>query len=195
MIEPQAVPIVRIGNPVLTGKAHEVAPDVRLSAAFQELLAVMRATLKGAGVGLAAPQIGVSLRVFVMEDPEEAVEKDKLKDEKERVPFPLTVVINPSWVKAADEEKTFLEGCLSIPGLQGNVPRFRTIRAKWTSSTGAAVEQELRGWPARIFQHEYDHLEGKLYLDYIKEKPLVSYPKTDVREGVDDALSRALGSV
>ena len=68
----------------------------------------MRATLKGAGVGLAAPQVGVSLRVFIMEDPDEAVEKDMLKFDKERVPFPFTVVINPSWMKASDEEKEFL---------------------------------------------------------------------------------------
>ena len=72
------------------------------------------------------------------------------------------------------------------------MPRSRTIRANWTSPTGEAVEQKLRGWPARIFQHEYDHLDGKLYLDYINEKPSVSYSKTDVREGVDDALLRAL---
>lgn len=192
MIEAAPVPIVRIGNPVLTQKAREVAPDLRSSAAFYELLAIMRATLKGAGVGLAAPQVGVALRAFVMEDPKEAVEKDVLRGDKERVPFPLTVIINPSWVKVSDEEKTFLEGCLSIPGLQGAVPRFRTIRASWTSPTGEAVEQELCGWPARIFQHEYDHLDGKLYLDYIREKPLVSYSKADNREGVDDALLRPL---
>lgn len=192
MIERQPVPIVRIGNPVLTQKAREVDPELRSSEAFQELLAVMRATLKGAGVGLAAPQVGVSLRVFVMEDPEEWIEKDKLKDDKERAPFPFTVVINPSWVNVSDEERTFLEGCLSVPGLQASVPRFRSIRASWTSLAGEAVEQDLQGWQARIFQHEFDHLEGKLYLEYIREQPSVSYPKADGREGVDDALLRAL---
>lgn len=193
MNERQPVPIVRIGNPVLRRRAREVAPDLRASAAFQELLEVMRATLKGAGVGLAAPQVGVSLRVFLMEDPEEAVERDKIKSDKERVPFPFTVVINPTWVKISDEEKTFLEGCLSVPGLQANVPRLRAIRANWISPAGEAIERELVGWPARIFQHEYDHLEGKLYLDYISEQPSVNYAKADMREGVDDALLRALG--
>ena len=71
--------------------------------------------------------------------------------------------------------------------------RFRTIRANWVSPTGEAVEQELQGWPARIFQHEFDHLEGRLYLDYIREKPSVSYAKIDEREGVDEVLLRALG--
>ena len=107
MIERQPVPIVRIGNPVLTQKTRDVDPDIRTSDAFQELLAVMNSTLKGNGVGLAAPQIGVLLRVFVMEDPKEWVENDKLKADKERVTFPFTVVINPSWVKVSDEEKTF----------------------------------------------------------------------------------------
>mgnify|MGYP002651399299 FL=1 len=102
-------------------------------------------------------------------------------------------MINPSWVQVSAEERTFPEGCLSIPGLQGSVPRFRTIRARWTSLTGEEVEQTLQGWQARVFQHEFDHLEGKLYLEYLKEAPLVSYPKSDEREGVDDALLRALG--
>jgi peptide deformylase len=193
MREHQSVRIVRIGNPVLTQRAWEVGPDLRSSAAFQELLGIMRATLKGSGVGLAAPQVGVSLRVFVMEDPKEAVDKDILRDDKERAPFPFTVVINPAWAAVSDEEKTFLEGCLSIPGLQGNVPRRRTIRASWTSPTGEVVERKLVGWPARIFQHEYDHLEGRLYLSYLQERPSVSYLATGIHEGVDDTLLRALG--
>jgi peptide deformylase len=193
MIEHAPVPIVRIGNPILTQKARSVARDLRSTEAFQGLLRVMKATLKGNGVGLAAPQVGVPLRVFVMEDLEEWVEKDKLKNDKERVPLPFTVVINPTWMKISDEERTFFEGCLSIPGLQGSVPRFRSIRARWISPMGEVVEQELHGWQARIFQHESDHLEGKLYLEYLRERPSVSYPKTNDREGVDDALLRALG--
>jgi peptide deformylase len=193
MSERQPVRIVRIGNPVLTQRAREVAPGLRSSAAFQKLLEIMQTTLKGAGVGLAAPQVGVSLRVFVMEDPKEAVDKDMLRDDKERVPFPFTVVINPAWAAVSDEEKTFLEGCLSIPGLQGNIPRRRTIRASWTSPAGEVIERELVGWPARIFQHEYDHLAGRLYLSYLQERPSVSYPATGIHEGVDDTLLRALG--
>jgi peptide deformylase len=193
MIDHQPVPIVRIGNGVLTRKAQPVSDVLRRSEAFEELIAVMRATLKDTGVGLAAPQVGVSLRVFAMEDPKDWVENDKLRDDKERVPFPFTVVINPDWVKANDEQKSFPEGCLSIPGLQASVPRYRTIHARWTGPSGESVERELVGWPARIFQHEHDHLEGTLYLDYIKEKPAVSYPDPERPEGVEIALLRALG--
>jgi peptide deformylase len=185
------VGIVRIGHPVLHRVARPVAADLRQSAAFHELVEIMKLTLEGRGVGLAAPQIGVGLRLFVMGDPKPRVDADKDADAKERTAFPFEVVINPSWRPAGDEMRTFPEGCLSIPGLLAPIPRHRVIEAEWTTLDGVPRIETLRGWPARIFQHESDHLDGKLYLDYLEDRPLVSYP--ELGHGVPDDLLTRLG--
>src|SRR6187402_1897925 len=118
----EAVDVVRIGHPSLRQVAAPVSDAVLGSAAFRDLVAVMRATLDGIGVGLAAPQIGVGLRVFVMQDPAEWCEKDPLCQEKGRDPFPFTVVVNPQWRALGAERVEFPEGCLSIPEFQAKVP-------------------------------------------------------------------------
>jgi peptide deformylase len=185
------VDIVKIGHPVLRMPAQPVSSRLRESAAFKELVETLRLTLQGRGVGLAAPQIGVGLRVFVMEDPQERVDADRDRDDKERAGFPFEVVINPYWQPSGEETRTFAEGCLSIPGLKADIPRYRTIDAEWTAIDGAPRKQILRGWPARIFQHESDHLDGKLYLDYLDDQPSVSYP--DTGQGISDDLLIRLG--
>jgi peptide deformylase len=183
--------IVKIGHPALRKPAWPVASGLRESAAFEELIEIMKLTLRGRGVGLAAPQIGVSLRVFVMEDPQERVEADRDAREKERAAIPFEVVINPAWRAVGDEMKTFMEGCLSIPGLLGSIPRHRVIEAEWTAIDGSLRTRTLRGWPSRIFQHESDHLDGKLYLDYLEDPPSISYPR--IGEGVSGDLLSRLG--
>jgi peptide deformylase len=185
------VQIVKIGHPVLHAPAQPVSSALRESAAFQELIETMRLTVNGRGVGLAAPQIGVSLRVFVMEDPKERVDADVTAKDKERTAFPFEVVINPRWQPVGEEMRTFPEGCLSIPGLLAPVPRHRVIAAEWTAPDGSPRGETLRGWPARIFQHESDHLDGRLYLHYLEDRPSVSYP--DIGRGVPDELRRRLG--
>jgi peptide deformylase len=183
--------IVKAGHPVLRQRARPVSDELRGSAPFHELIEIMKLTLEGRGVGLAAPQIGVGLRVFVIKDPEERVEMDKEAAAKERTAIPFEVVINPAWHAVDDEKVTFTEGCLSIPVLTAAVPRFRTIGAEWTALDGTLRKETLVGWPARIFQHEYDHLEGTLYTDYLPGRPEISYPEPG--RGVSEELLRRLG--
>jgi peptide deformylase len=183
--------IVRIGHPVLHQVARPVSAELRRSSAFHELIEIMKLTLEGRGVGLAAPQIGVGLRLFVMEDPKPRVDADQDSGAKERTAFPFEAVINPSWRASGDEMRTFPEGCLSIPGLLAPIPRHRAIEAEWTALDGVPRAETLRGWPARIFQHESDHLDGRLYLDYLEDRPSVSYP--EIGRGVSDDLLMRLG--
>jgi peptide deformylase len=185
------VDIVKAGHPVLRQRAQAVSAELRGSAAFRELIEIMSFTLEGRGVGLAAPQIGVSLRMFVMKDPKERVEMDKEAAIKERSAIPFEVVINPTWRAVGEEKVTFPEGCLSIPVLTAAVPRYRTIEAEWIAPDGELRKQTLVGWPARIFQHEYDHLEGTLYTDYLPGRPEISYAEPG--RGVSDDLLRRLG--
>jgi peptide deformylase len=185
------VDIVKAGHPVLRQTARPVSAELRGSAAFHELIEIMKLTLEGRGVGLAAPQIGVSLRVFVIKDPAERVEMDKEAALKERIAIPFEAVINPAWRAVGDEKATFPEGCLSIPVLTAAIPRYRTIDAEWTTPDGAPRSARLVGWPARIFQHEYDHLEGTLYTDYLPGRPDIAYAEPG--QGVPEDLLRRLG--
>jgi peptide deformylase len=182
----EAVDVVRIGHPSLRRIAAPVSDTVLRSAAFRDLVAVMHATLEGTGVGLAAPQIGIGLRAFAMEDPVEWCEKDLLRKEKRRDPFPFTVVVNPEWQALGEDRAEFLEGCLSIPEFQARVSRYTKIEARWLDQHAVQQSAILEGWKARIFQHEFDHLVGKLYIDYLETRPAVSYP--DIGKGVSAEL-------
>ncbi len=146
--------IARMGHPVLLAKAAEVAePD---AAEIAELIRNMTQTLEDAGgVGLAAPQVFNSLRLFIYEVP--AVRAD----DSEAVP--LTAVINPVVTPLDDEIELGWEGCLSIPGLRAAVPRYRNIRLTGFDASGKAVDQTVSGFHARVVQHENDHLNGVLY--------------------------------
>jgi peptide deformylase len=119
------------------------------------------------GVGLAAPQIGVPLRLFVAEDLEQRIAELPAENRtvRGRVPLPLTVLINPSVVPEGTEQATFFEGCLSVRGYAALVPRWHKVAISGVDVDGNAVSLELTGWPARIMQHELDHLDGMLYVD------------------------------
>ncbi|HEX7664686.1 MAG TPA: peptide deformylase, partial [Polyangiaceae bacterium] len=135
---------------------------------FQELVRKMIATMREApGVGLAAPQIGIGKRVFVMEDQESYlanVSKENL-EERERVVVPLRTIVNPVVKPVGKATKTFFEGCLSVEGYVALVPRFREVEVTGLDENAAPVKLHLKGWPARIVQHETDHLNGTLYVD------------------------------
>lgn len=191
MPESAAVDIVKMGHPALRATAKPVSPGLRRSDAFQELIGILKATLKGNGVGLAAPQIGVALQLFIMEDPQPAVDADLLREAKERSSFPLEIVINPVWRPVGDEQRKFPEGCLSIPPFLAVVDRFRAIEAEWISPDGTEHKRTLVGWPARIFQHEADHLKGRLFIDDLPDVPRLEYAR--LGEGVPARLLRALG--
>jgi peptide deformylase len=165
---PLVAAIVQTGAPVLRGRAVEVPAHEIVTPPFRELVAMMIATMRAApGVGLAAPQIGLPLRVIVVEDPADrlaALPAEDLK-ERERVPFPTRALFNPVVTPIGDERATFFEGCLSVDGFVALVERYRDVEVTALDEDAAPVSLTLRGWPARILQHEVDHLNGTLYVD------------------------------
>jgi len=128
------------------------------------------------GVGLAAPQIGVPLRVFVAEDQEERIAglPEGSAKRKGRVSLPLSVLVNPKLEPVGDEQVTFFEGCLSVRGYGALVPRWRAVRVTGVDAEGRPVSLRLEGWPARIMQHELDHLNGTLYVDRMLTRSLAA---------------------
>ena len=144
------LPIRTLGDPVLRQPAKPVTEfDRTLRRLCDDMIETMYAA---PGVGLAAPQVGVSLRLFVLDDGETG---------------PL-VVANPE-LSDGDGELTEEEGCLSIPGPYHVTPRLATIRCRYTDANGAVVDMLGEGLLARIFQHESDHLDGMLYIDRLDE--------------------------
>ncbi|MCC4314654.1 peptide deformylase [Streptomyces malaysiensis] len=164
------LPIVSAGVPVLRRPAlpydGQLAPDQ-----LDRLLAAMRETMHSApGVGLAAPQIGVPLRLAVIEDPAEVTAE--VREARGRVPQPYRVLVNPVYEPIGDGRAAFFEGCLSIPGWAAVVSRPDRIRLRGQDETGRELDEEFTGWPARIVQHETDHLGGVLYLDLAETRSL-----------------------
>lgn len=151
--------IITPENPILTQKA---APVERIDRDLQLLIDRMILTMRAAnGVGLAAPQIGQSLRLAVIETPPE-VDEDGDEVEESRQLF---VIINPQIVWGSRKTVDGIEGCLSIPGYLGEVNRHQAIRVIGINRQGKKVDLKLKGWTARIFQHEIDHLDGILFTD------------------------------
>jgi peptide deformylase len=146
--------IVFIPQPVLRRKAHKVTV---FDKDFQALVDNMIETMREApGVGLAAPQVNVSSRVIVVEYGD---------DEDEDTPKKLYAVANPEIVSHSDETELGVEGCLSVPGLVGEVERYTEVVVKGLNRYGKPTRIKASGWMARIFQHEVDHLDGVLFVD------------------------------
>lgn len=147
--------VLRMGDPRLLLRAQPVeefgAPE--LAALIEDMQDTMR-HLDGAG--LAAPQIGVCLRVVIF-----GFESNPRYPEAAAVPF--TVLINPELTPLSDEEEEGWEGCLSLPGLRGRVPRWQQLRYAGHDPSGRRFEREVEGFHARVVQHECDHLDGILY--------------------------------
>jgi peptide deformylase len=148
-------------DPVLRKKAKKV-PAV--SDEIRELTADMIETMRAApGVGLAANQIGVGQRVITVEYAEEP---EQPRPEGEPPPKPvLYVLVNPEITRTSREKVAGIEACLSVPGFAGEVERHTEVVVKGVNAKGSPVRIKARGWLARIFQHEVDHLDGKLYVD------------------------------
>ncbi|MFF7275530.1 peptide deformylase [Streptomyces griseorubiginosus] len=166
------LPIVAAGDPVLR---QTVQPyDGHLDAAlFSRFVEALRITMHAApGVGLAAPQVGVPLRIAVIEDPAPVPEEVRLA--RGRVPQPFRVLVNPSYEAVGAERAAFFEGCLSVPGWQAVVARPAAVRLTCEDELGRPVDEVFSGWPARIVQHETDHLDGTLYLDRAELRSLSS---------------------
>lgn len=161
-------PIVQAGARVLRHRAQSVPSSLLATPALRELCRLMSEVMRHApGVGLAAPQIGVPLRVFVAEDQEQRIADlpDGVAVARRRVALPLTVLINPKLQPVGEERVTFFEGCLSVRGYGALVTRWQSVSVSGVDAEGRPVSLRLDGWPARIMQHELDHLDGTLYID------------------------------
>lgn len=161
-------PIVQAFAPVLRARAEDVPTDRIKTPELQQLFEVMIRVMRAApGVGLAAPQIGVPWRVMVLEDRAELLATLSAADrkEREREPFETRVIVNPVVKPIGSETRTFLEGCLSVKGHVALVERAREVEVTGFDEHAAPVSWRVSGWPARILQHEGDHLDGTLYVD------------------------------
>src|SRR5512138_2288022 len=151
--------IVTLPDPVLRKKARPVSAFGKdLQALIDDMVETMR---QAPGVGLAAPQVGVSERLIVVEYAEPPEEGEEEKEVKPK----LYVVANPEIVKTSSEKVLGVEGCLSIPGLVGEVERYEKVQVKGLNRRGQPVKIKAEGWLARIFQHEIDHVNGVVFPD------------------------------
>ena len=170
--------IVTLPEPVLRRKAKPVTKfDKNLQTLIDDMIETMR---EAPGVGLAAPQVGVSERLIVVEYAEEEDENEEAEIAEPK-PKKLYVMINPEIVKASEEMVMGVEGCLSIPGLMGEVERHEALQLKGLNRHGKPMKLKVDGWLARIFQHEIDHINGVLFIDRAKR---VWQPKDEVVDKV-----------
>jgi peptide deformylase len=153
-------PVLKMGHPVLRQVAM---PVIRFDQDLQTLIADMDETMRSlSGAGIAAPQIGVSQRVVIFE----VQENPRYPQVK---PVPYTVLVNPELSPLGDEIEEGWEGCLSVPGMRGLVPRYHRLRYRGFDQHGAAIDRTVEGFHARVVQHEVDHLDGILYPQRIQD--------------------------
>ena len=152
--------VLKMGEPLLRAAA---APVTRFDEELAALVADMDDTMRALnGAGIAAPQIGVSARVVIFE----------LKDNPRYphlTPVPYTVLVNPRITALGDEQEEGWEGCLSVPGMRGLVPRYRQLRYRGVDERGRPIEREVSGFHARVVQHEVDHLDGILFPQRVRD--------------------------
>lgn len=157
--------VVRLGHPVLRERAQEVPPERFGTRKLRELaLDLVRTMHAASGVGLAAPQIAVGWRVFAYYVPADYGED-----------VPPRVLVNPVLTPLDQRQEEDWEGCLSIPGLRGLVPRYLRVGVKAQNLEGEVVEFEASGFHARVIQHEYDHLDGVVFLDRMRSLASLSF--------------------
>ncbi len=150
--------VSRMGHPVLRQPTREILPEQIKHPALQKLIDDMIETMiDEEGIGLAAPQVFQSLRLVILGDPE--------PDPDDEEAIPLTVLINPRWLEQSEEKAEGWEGCLSVPGMRGVVPRSTSVALEGLDREGQRVELRADDMFARVLQHEIDHLDGVLYLD------------------------------
>jgi peptide deformylase len=170
-------PIVMYGDAVLRKRAA----DIKVGTDLAELIRDMYETMHAAhGIGLAAPQIGKSIRLFI-------VDGTTLDDEPTLADF-KKVFVNAEILDEEGKEWDFEEGCLSIPNVREDVSRLEKIRMKYYDETWTPHEEEFDGMKARIIQHEYDHIEGKLFIDYLTslKKRMIKGKLTNISKGIVD---------
>lgn len=159
-------PLVHVGDPVLRVPTQLVPPAALASAEVRGLIQDLIDTMRDAnGAGIAAPQIGSSLRIAIAEvTPEHTATRYPYKP-----PIPLTVLVNPVLTPLDEGTETINEGCLSVPGLRGELRRHVAVRVRWMDEEGQEHDQVKRGVTAGTFQHECDHLDGMVFVDRVKD--------------------------
>lgn len=162
--------IVRMGNPILRQEAAKLSKEEILSEQTQSLIQDMNDTMKQlGGIGIAAPQIGVSKQVAIID----------VEDDNPRYPEQKSseryIIFNPEIEVVTQELQGFWEGCLSVPGLRGFVKRPKQVRIKYLDQNANEQVLEVNDFLSTVFQHELDHLFGKLYVDHITDMSLLSY--------------------
>ncbi len=152
------LPIYTYGQPVLRKVAEDITPEYP---ELKELIANMFETMDRAdGVGLAAPQIGLPIRVVV-------INLDVLSDDLPEFKGFRKAYINPHIIEVSGQEVSMEEGCLSLPGIHESVKRGDKIRVKYMDEDFKEYEEKVEGYLARVMQHEFDHLEGKMFIDHL----------------------------
>jgi len=153
-------PVLKMGDPLLRSVA---APVTQFDEALAALVADMDDTMRAlSGAGIAAPQIGVSARVVIFE----------LKENPRYphlTPVPYTVLVNPLLTPLTGQQDEGWEGCLSVPGMRGLVPRYRRVRYRGFDHYGAPIDRTVEGFHARVVQHEVDHLDGILFPQRVRD--------------------------
>ena len=151
-------PIVIYGSPILRNISEDITPEYpELKKLIEDMFLTMR---EAEGVGLAAPQIGKNIRLFVVDCTPWAEEHPELAEYRR-------AFINAEILEESEETDLFNEGCLSLPGLHENVRRPIAIRMRWMDEDFNEHDEWIEGLPARVIQHEYDHLEGEVFTDHL----------------------------
>lgn len=169
-------PIIAYGDPVLRKKSEEITPDYpNLAQILENLWETM---YNADGVGLAAPQVGYSIRIFVIDARAAAEDDPAAKDFKK-------AFINPQIIELSGQPWIMEEGCLSLPELREDVSRPDTVRIKYFDENFTEHDETYNGYVGRIIQHEYDHLEGKMFVDYLSplRKKLVKGKLNNIVKG------------
>ena len=166
--------ILKMGHPTLleVAKPVETFNTPELDSIIEDMIDTMK---ENDGAGLAAPQIGLGMQLVIF-----GFDSNERYPEADQVPF--TVLINPVITPIGDEEEDGWEGCLSVPGLMGVVPRFKKIRYQGKDQHGNEIDREVDGFHARVVQHECDHLIGKLYPMRIRDFSQFGYLDTLTKE-------------
>jgi peptide deformylase len=162
--------IVQAGDPILRQVAQPLSSLDIVSRSVQQLIELMRETMRDApSVGLAAPQVGESIQLIVIEDRPEYLKDippDRLA-ERGRSTLPFHVIANPSLSIVDTDQAVFFEGCLSVTGFVALTPRAKSVKVTGLDGQARPISITAHGWYARILQHEIDHLNGYLYLDWM----------------------------
>jgi peptide deformylase len=176
--------VARMGHPVLRAKAHPVPPSEITSPPIQQLIDDMFETMREySGIGLAAPQVHQGLRLFVAGLRASDASVSELSDD---VDMPFITVINPEVTAIDSEIVRGWEGCLSVPDIRGLVPRANRVRLKAYNRQGKLVDLEAQGLPARVIQHETDHLDGVLFFDRMRSLESLTFSDEYRRYWVED---------